>query len=497
MTAKEELRKLEKTLYAYRYANAVIDYDNETVAPYDSSRGRAEAVEVLSRVEFDLLVNDRTADLLNRAEKEAKESGDEQLLAEVRELRIEYEETAKIPRDEYRAFSRLCQESMPAWVRAKQNNDFDSFAPYLEKIVESVKKQAEYIDDKKDPYEVLLNRFERGLTIEKCDEFFAELRETVVPLLAKIKEKGRVINAEWLDNDWPLDKQKELSSFIMKTWGLSPAHCAIGEAEHPFTINFNRNDVRITTHYKQRDMVSNLYSVAHEGGHALYELNIAPELDYTVLSGGSTMGIHECQSRTFENYVGRSRDFIHFLFPKLKELFPTQLESVTEDDFYKAVNKAEPGLIRTEADELTYPLHIMVRYEIEKDLIHGKLSVKDLPRAWNAKYKEYLGIEVPDDAHGVLQDIHWSQGSIGYFPSYALGSAYGAQAISDIQKTKDIYSDIRKGDLSSLSEELKNRVWKYGCLKEPHRLAESLCGGVFSPKYYTEYLKNKYSDIYF
>ncbi len=493
MTRIEELRQLEKQLFAYSYASAVIEYDNETVAPPQTSRGRAEAMEVLRTTEFNLLVNDKTADLLNRAEKE---TDDEQILAEIREMRKAYEDTAKIPAREYAAFSRLMRESTPAWAKAKQTNDFDLFAPYLERVVEAVRKQANYINPDKPAYEVQLDRFEKGLTTQKCDEFFAQLRSTIVPLLERIKDHGSKIRTDFLIQDWPLDKQKELSEYIMSVWGLDRNHCTIGETEHPFTINFYSGDVRITTNYNPEDMVSNLYSVAHEGGHALYELNVAPQLDYTAVAGGATMGIHESQSRTFENYVGRSRRFVHFLWPKLLELFPAQLADVTEEEFYRAVNRAEPGLIRTEADELTYGLHIMVRYEIEKGLMDGSIAVRDLPQVWNAKYKEYLGVDVPDNAHGVLQDIHWSQGSIGYFPSYALGSAYGAQAIDDIKANKDIYADIAKGDLSSLKEELKNRVWKYGCVKEPAWLVNSLCGGEFDPSHYINYLKEKYTSLY-
>ena len=254
--------------------------------------------------------------------------------------------------------------------------------------------------------------------------------------------------------------------------------------------------MRITTHYMPRDMFSNLYSVAHEGGHALYERHIAPELDYTTITGGATMGLHESQSRLFENYVGRSRAFVHCLYPTLRELFPTQLADVTEEEIWRAVNRAEPGLIRTEADELTYALHIMVRYELEKAMMQGTLAVRDLPAAWNAKYKEYLGVDVPDDAHGCLQDIHWSMGDMGYFPSYALGSAYGAQAIADLRKTMDLDAQWAEGNLQPLKDALCNRLWKYGNLKEPAWLVKSLCGGTFDPHYFTDYLKAKYTDLY-
>lgn len=317
-----------------------------------------------------------------------------------------------------------------------------------------------------------------------------------MPLLADIQARGSAVRTDFLDQEWPIDAQRKVSEKIMQLWGLDPAHSHLSESEHPFTTEFWRGDVRITTHYMARDMFSNLYSVAHEGGHALYELNINPDYDYTAVTHGATMGIHESQSRLFENIVGRSRAFVNYLYPTLKELFPAQLADVSAEEIWRAVNRAEPSLIRTEADELTYALHIMVRYELEKALIQGTLAVTDLPAAWNAKYKEYLGVDVPDNAHGCLQDIHWAMGDIGYFPSYALGSAYGAQAIDDLRKANDFDAQWAKGDMEPLKAALKERVWQWGSMKEPQWIVESLCGGKFDPHHFTEYLKKKYTELY-
>lgn len=288
------LRALEKQRFAYRYALNVVDFDAETVAPEGSADGRAEACEVLSRADFDLLVNDNTAALLRQAAQDAET---EQERAEVRELQRAYDQISKIPADEYAAFTKLTQQSIPAWVKAKRTNDFSVFAPYLEKIVAARRAQARYFAPDRDPYEVLLDQYEHGLTIAQCDEFFATLRETIVPLLADIRDHGTPIRTDFLDQDWPIDAQRKVSEKIMQLWGLDPAHCYLAESEHPFTTEFWRGDVRITTHYMSRDMFSNLYSVAHEGGHALYELNIDPAYDYTAVTGGATMGIHESQSR--------------------------------------------------------------------------------------------------------------------------------------------------------------------------------------------------------
>lgn len=486
------LRALEKQLYAYLYAMTVIDFDAETVAPEGSADGRAEATEVLSRASFDLLVNDGTAALLKEAAADAET---EQERAEVRNLQRQYDEIARIPADEYAAFTKLCSQSVPAWTKAKRTNDFSLFAPYLEKLIAARRAQARYFAPDRDPYEVLLDRYEKGLTIAQCDEFFATLRETIVPLLADIQTRGKAVRTDFLDQEWPIDAQRRVSKKIMELWGLDPAHCYLAESEHPFTTEFWRGDVRITTHYMPRDIFSNLYSVAHEGGHALYELNINPDYDYTVVTHGATMGIHESQSRLFENLVGRSRAFVHYLYPTLKELFPSQLADVSADEIWRAVNRAEPGLIRTEADELTYCLHVMVRYEIEKQLIGGTLEAKDVPAVWAKLYKEYLGIEVPNDRDGCLQDSHWSGGAFGYFPSYALGSAYGAQMLRRMEQDVDVWGAAAKGDLTPITAWLREKVHQYGGLMEPADVVKNACGD-FSAEDYIQYLTRKYTGLY-
>lgn len=486
------LRALEKQLYAYLYAMTVIDFDAETVAPEGSADGRAEATEVLSRASFDLLVNDGTAALLKEAAADAET---EQERAEVRNLQRRYDEIARIPADEYAAFTKLCSQSVPAWTKAKRTNDFSLFAPYLEKLIAARRAQARYFAPDRDPYEVLLDRYEKGLTIAQCDEFFATLRETIVPLLADIQTRGKAVRTDFLDQEWPMDAQRRVSKKIMELWGLDPAHCYLAESEHPFTTEFWRGDVRITTHYMPRDIFSNLYSVAHEGGHALYELNINPDYDYTVVTHGATMGIHESQSRLFENLVGRSRAFVHYLYPTLKELFPAQLADVSAEEIWRAVNRAEPGLIRTEADELTYCLHVMVRYEIEKRLIGGTLEAKDVPAVWAKLYKEYLGIEVPNDRDGCLQDSHWSGGAFGYFPSYALGSAYGAQMLRRMEQDVDVWGAAARGDLTPITAWLREKVHQYGGLMEPADVVKNACGD-FSAEDYIQYLTRKYTELY-
>ena len=344
-------------------------------------------------------------------------------------------------------------------------------------------------------YDVLLDRYERGLTMEKADAFFAALRERIVPLIKKIGGVTQV-NDAFLRRSYPVEKQRELSDHLMQVMGIDRSYCAIGETEHPFTLEFNKHDVRITTHYYENDVASSMYSVIHEGGHALYELGSGDEYEDTVLRGGVSMGVHESQSRLYENIIGRSRPFISVIFPKLKELFPQQLEGVDADRFWLAVNKSQPSLIRTDADELTYSLHIMVRYELEKAFIAGELEVEQLPQAWNEKYREYLGIDVPDDTRGVLQDSHWSGGDVGYFPSYALGSAYGAQIFAKMRGDFDVDAAISSGSLTEINEWLRARIFRHGHRYDPDVLLERCCGEPFDPKYYIDYLEEKYSRIY-
>ncbi|MBO6062097.1 MAG: carboxypeptidase M32, partial [Clostridia bacterium] len=268
------------------------------------------------------------------------------------------------------------------------------------------------------------------------------------------------------------------------------------ETEHPFTTGFNKHDLRITTHYYENDLASSMYSVIHEGGHATYEMGNGDELIGSPLFGGASCGMHESQSRFYENLIGRSKGFCELVLPAIKEIFPAELEGVTAEAFYRAVNRAEPSLIRTEADELTYSLHVLIRYEIEKKLIHGELDTKDLPSEWNRLYKEYLGVEVPCDKEGCLQDSHWSGGSFGYFPSYSLGSAYGAQILAHMKKELDFEGLIAKGDIASITAWLREHIHKYGMIKKPAELIRICCGEDFDPQYYIDYLSDKFGKLY-
>ncbi len=492
--ALDALQQLQETLAAYNHVMGVTYLDASTAAPKGSYEGRGKAMGILSRVTYDLTANPENEEMLSVLEADM-ESLTPQQKREVEVLRKNYNQLKRIPADEYVEYTVLLNDAEAKWEKAKNDNDFDLFAPYLEKIVDFNIKFAGYYNPDIAPYDALLNEYEEGLTMETLDRFFAQLRRVIVPLLEKIV-KAEPIDNSFLFKPYPIDKQKEFSEYLMQVLDMDRNYCAISESEHPFTSGFNNKDVRITTHYYEDAPTFSIYSTIHEGGHAIYEMDCDDCYNYTLLSGGASMGIHESQSRFYENLIGRSKAFTHFLFPKLKELFPEQLEGVDAEQFYRAVNKVEPSLIRTEADELTYCLHIMVRYEIEKQLISGELKVKDVPATWNKLYKEYLGIDVPDDTNGCLQDVHWAGGSIGYFPSYALGSAYGPQMLACMEKeVGDIYGDIAKGDLSKPRSWLKENIHRYSALYKPTELFERACGK-FDAKYFIDYLTKKFSELY-
>ena len=488
------LREHEQTMYAYHHAMNAISHDAGTAAPKNSAAGRGKAMEVLSRVTYGLSADPKNGELLSFLEAHADEL-DAVTRRQVEVFRKGYDQMGRIPAEEYVAYSVLVNDAQNAWEKAKNASDFAMFAPYLEKIMDFNRKFAGYYEPNKAPYDALLNEYEEGLTMETLDVFFAQLRAAIVPLLAKIQQAPQVDDS-FMKCAFPVEAQKKLTEYLMEVQGLDRGHCGIAESEHPYTLSFNTKDTRITTHYYENNLIFAMYSTIHEGGHALYDMGGEECYDYTNLQGGVSMGIHESQSRFYENLIGRSRAYIHAIFPKVRELFPAQLGDVDEEMFYRVVNKVEPSLIRTEADELTYALHIMVRYEIEKQLIGGTLAVKDVPAEWNRLYKEYLGIDVPDDKHGCLQDSHWSGGAVGYFPSYAIGSAYGAQMLSRMREDLgDVYADVAKGDLSKVTGWLREKIHRHASFKKPGDLIREVCGE-FDAKYFTDYLTEKYGALY-
>ena len=489
-----KLDALQRKMFAYNHAMGVLYYDGATAAPAGSAANRGETMSVLSEAEYLMATGPEMIDLLDFLYAHNDELTQKQRRI-VEMLRKDLAELRCIPQEEYAAASKLMAESTAAWHEAKPRSDFSIFAPYLEKVIETKKRFAHYVKPDIDPYEYYLDTYEPGLTRRKCDEFFAALRARVVPLLRRV-QAARQVDASFLTGDFPLEAQRKLSDELMEIMRIDRSFCSIGETEHPFTTNFTKRDVRITTHYYPDNAVSSMYSVIHEGGHALYELHTADEDMYNGLGSGVSMGIHESQSRFYENLVGRSRGFVTFLAPRLRALFPQQLGGVSDDALYRAVNRCEASLVRTEADELTYSLHIMVRYEIEKKLFADEISVAEIPQEWNRLYQEYLGVTPSCDRDGCLQDSHWSDGSFGYFPSYALGSAYGAQMLARMRETVDVDACEKNGDLAPINSWLCEHIWQYGCLYKPAELLERVFETPFDPKYYLDYLETKFTEIY-
>ncbi|MGI6315545.1 MAG: carboxypeptidase M32 [Christensenellales bacterium] len=491
---KETFKGYQKKMQAYGHALGLMNYDAQTAAPKGNTRTLGETIGVLSEEMYKLSSSDELYDLAQ--EVLADPAMDMQTRREAEEIKRDIDETRKIPMDEYVAFQMLLNESGNVWAKAKTANDFASFAPYLEKVIGTVKRMAGYVQPETPVYDYLLDRFERGLTAAQCDAYFATLRKTLVPLIREVSKAKRAIQEDYLTAAYPIHLQQRFSKVLMDLLTIDPRYCSITETEHPFTTSFSKYDVRITTHYHENDFVSNMYSVIHEGGHALYELHTGDELIGSVLAGGTSMGIHESQSRFFENIIGRSREFCGVLLPRMKEIFPGQLRGVTEEDLYLGVNRAQCSLIRTDADELTYSMHIMIRYELERQIMAGDLKVAELPSAWNAAYKETLGVDVPDDTRGVLQDTHWSGGMFGYFPSYSIGSAYGCQMLASMEKDLPVFRMVEENNLAPIVEWLAQRIYRYGRMLHPDQVMENCCGAAFEPAFYTDYLTRKFTEIY-
>lgn len=494
-TAKEELKRYQEKCAALEHAMSILYYDGVTTAPRGTAENRARTLAVLSEEEYRLSTSKETGELLsfldeNKAELDEKEKREVELLVK------SMNDRKKIPMDEYIAYETLLVEAEDVWHTAKEKSDFALFEPFLTKIFETNIRFAGYLAPEKKPYDYWLNEYEDGLNTEICDNFFGALKKRIVPLIEKVRSLPQV-DSGVLFGDFPAEKQRELSKYLMDTMGLDPLHVGLSETEHPFTTSLGSHlDERITTHYYTDYYASSMFSVIHEGGHALYDTGSDDDLAFTVLDGGVSMGIHESQSRFYENILGRSEAFLTFLYPKLTALFPS-VGSYTPRDLFRAANRVEPSLIRTEADEVTYPLHVMIRYELEKRVMAGELAVHDLPAEWNRLYKEYLGVEVPDDKHGVLQDSHWSGGSIGYFPSYALGSAYGAQFLRKMKaEGTDPDACLRTGNFAPINEWNRSHIWRFGSLYKPGELLDRVLGEPFDPDCYLDYLEAKVKNVY-
>ena len=490
----EELQPFLRKLSAMQTALAVMEWDSETEAPAGGAAYTANVQGTLA-AEYQRAVLDPECGRLARAllsdpRASVKERGIARLLdKEIREFE-------KIPPEEYENYNRIQAQAFSVWQKAKRENRFDLFAPHLELLIGYQKKFADlWAKPGQKRYDVLLEKYEEGFTMEVLDPFFRELKERIVPLLRQIQEKP-VPDDSFLNRYYPAEKQREFCLWLAEYLGFDLDRGVIGESEHPFTTSFHNHDVRITTHYYENQLDSAIFSLIHETGHALYEQDIDDDLTQTPAGTGSSMGMHESQSRLYENMLGRSLAFWKPVYPKLRETFAEQLTDVSLEQYVSAVNRARAGLIRTEADELTYCLHIMVRYEMEKLIFQEDARVEDLPAIWADKYEEYLGLRPSHDGEGALQDIHWAQGSFGYFPSYALGSAFGAQIYFHMRKAMDFDGLLERGELGVIREYLREHIHQYGRIRTSRQLLIDMTGEDFNPDYYVRYLKEKYGEIY-
>ncbi len=494
MGQMEQLKPYLERAMALQAALVLFEWDNETLAPEQAGKYTAKVQGALSEAYQEIMTKKEVRSLLEKCGQEPGLTERERAI--VREAAEEYDKLEKIPPQEYRAYQELVAESARIWSKAKQEQDFEQFAPTLEKIISYQKRFAGYqAKEGQRLYDVMLDNYEKGFSMKKLDEFFGLLKEELVPFLHQVMEHGKEIRDDFLEGGYPEEKQRELAEFMAEYVGFDFHRGVLAESAHPFTTNLHNHDVRITTHYKER-MDSSLFSVIHEAGHAAYELGVADELTQTFVGQGASMGMHESQSRFFENIIGRDEAFWEPIYPKLQEMFPEKLGDIPREDFVRAINKVQPGLIRTEADELTYSLHVLVRYELEKMLMEEDLDVRELPGLWADKYEEYLGVRPKNVAEGVLQDIHWAQGSFGYFPSYALGSAFAAQIYRFMKQSMDFKGLLRQGELEVIREVLRRHIHRFGKMKDSRQLLRDMTGEDFKPQYYVDYLKEKYGKLY-
>ncbi|MFQ6053879.1 MAG: carboxypeptidase M32 [Candidatus Bathyarchaeia archaeon] len=478
-------------------ATALLHWDQQTYIPRKGHEGRAEVIGKLARMTFELLVSPRMAEFIEELDRpEVKDGLSEQDRAMIRVLAKEHRRRKAIPPDLYEQFVVTTSRAQAVWQEARARSDFELFRPHLEKIVEFVRQFAELYGYKENPYDALIEDYEPGMTARELTGIIKRLREELVPFVRRLLDEGQRPRTDFLQGEFPIEKQEELTLRALRAMGYDFEAGRQDTTAHPFTITIGPNDVRVTTRFDPHDPLSALFGSIHEGGHALYDQGIAPELQWTGLDEGASMGIHESQSRTWENLVGRSLPFWGFFYPTMQELFP-QFRAVPLDDFYRAVNLVEPSLIRVEADEVTYNMHIMLRFELEEALLNRRIEVEELPELWNGAMREYLGVVPPDDARGVLQDIHWSSGYLGYFPSYMLGNLYAAQIFAAAKREiPDLEEKIARGELLPLREWLKEKIHRHGRIYEPKELLERVTGEGPNPGHFMNYITEKFSEIY-
>ncbi len=477
-------------------AVSLLNWDQETYMPSKAAKGRGEQVATLSALSHRMFTSPEVGDLLKTLQDESDQlSGDEAKL--VSETLYDYERATKLPEAFVHEFSKERSAAYQAWVKAREEKEFSQFKPNMEKLLELLRRKADYLGYEGSPYNALLEGFERGMTAEKLKTIFAELAQTQSQLVDRIVNSPKQPDLRWTEQEWDEQKQWDFTMQVLRDIGYDFDAGRQDKSVHPFTTNFDLYDVRITTRLNKKELFSALTGSIHEGGHALYEQGFRDEDRKTTLAEAISLGVHESQSRMWENMVGRSLAFWKHYTPKLKHQFPNQLAAITPEQVYAAINRVQPSFIRVEADECTYNLHVILRFELEVGLIEGDITVSDIPQIWNEKVKSYLGLDVPDDAMGCLQDIHWSHGLMGYFPTYALGNLYAAQLFDRIlHDIPDLWTQIENGDSGALLSWLRKHIHQQGRRYTAPELLKTVTGSEPQSKPYLSYLDSKYRELY-
>ncbi|MBX2923667.1 MAG: carboxypeptidase M32 [Chitinophagaceae bacterium] len=476
-----------------RYANAVLQWDQETYLPPKGAALRGQQMATLSEIAHDLFTDASLGTLLN--ELSAAKGLTEQEEKNIALTLEDYNKNKKYSSAFVRKMSEATSKAYHAWINARKQNSFRVFEKELDELVQLKKEETQLLGYAAHPYDALLNEYEKGATVQWLDKLFDDLQVPLKALLNKLENKTPP-ETGFLHQHFDTDAQWKFGLEILKLIGYDFEAGRQDISEHPFTTNFNAHDVRVTTRIDENDFTSMTWSCLHEGGHGLYEQGLPVEAYGLPAGEFCSLGIHESQSRLWENCVGRSREFIAFVLPVMQRYFP-QLHSVTARQLFGAVNKVQPSLIRTESDELTYHFHVMIRYQVEKLLMEGSLLPGDIPAYWNELYKKYLGVTVPDDKNGCLQDIHWSHGSFGYFPAYTLGSLYAAQFYHAIKvHAPGLDKAIGNGDFSDIHSWLQTHVYQYGRTFTSDELCNKITGESLRMEYFMDYISDKYNVIY-
>jgi carboxypeptidase Taq len=488
-----ELRERLAEISDVQRSVAVLFWDQRVTMPPLGSPARAEAVATLGRIAHDRFVDDEIGRLLDRLrplEESLEYDSDDASL--VRVTRRDWEKERRVPSELRTELMRAAAEGHLRWVEARRNDDFAAFLPVLERNLELKRRYVECFEWEDSPYTALLDDYEPFMTTTEVAEVF----DAVQPVLTELVQAAPEVDASFLHEQYPADLQRDFGQRVAETVGFTDGAWRIDPTAHPFCISFSTRDVRLTTRYDETGLHS-LWSTLHEAGHGLYAHGIAPALERTPLAGAPSLGLNESQSRTWENLVGRSRPFWTHWYEPLQATFPDQLGAVSLDDFVAAINRAEPGLIRVDADETTYSLHIILRFGLERQLIEGRLAPSDVPEAWNAGMQELLGVDVPNDANGVLQDVHWSSGGIGYFPTYALGNVISLLIWKVVREAlPDLEAQLEAGELHELSTWLRENLYSLGRKLTPRETIERLTGSpTIDPQPYLAYLREKLAAL--